>query len=397
VDERWIVFVTCGRWQRSGLAVAKSLGFKIIGVDGDEYAQGRDLVDQFLCVDINNVEQAWPKVAEAVVRKQVVASLSICSDAGMPLVAVINEQLGLSGPGIELTHALTNKLMQRRIWEHSGVASPRYAVVDGDHPLSSGHGLSYPLIVKPVDSAGSRGVSKVFHEGELDVAVGAAMGFSGSRQVIIEEVIEGDEFAVEVFIQNGECEILSMSRKGKVSGTNGTVAQSYLNLKNSSTVSAFIRDQIPKAYAALGYRDGVGHAEIIVNEDGEGGLVEVAGRGGGFNVFGRYVQFVSGFDLPRAVILRAVGESVPVVMTAPYYAAMEFFPSTKGVVKSISGMESFDDDDIYAESFVVPGQHVGGAISDGDRLGCVMVRSRTVEGVMDKMALAKQRIQFKVE
>lgn len=375
-DEIWLVAVTAGRWQRHGIREARAAGLKVLAIDADPDAEGFADADQVLNIELGD--------HEAVIRalysldKNIQGAVSFVSEVGMMLAAHIREEFNLLGPRTALCQRLIDKAIQRKIWTEKGVPGPNWLICrNADDALEAILKFGFPLIVKPTDSSGSRGVTKIESaEDDMLDAVTRAFQFSRSSQIIIEEFMDGTEFTVEVFADDDDVHVLAVTEKKKVDGTRGTVACELATPDRPQRVITSIAEAVVAAFRALGYSDGPGHAEIILKNDGSVGMVEVAGRGGGFMVFDRLVPTVSGVNIARLTALQAVGVPVGQITYLEKSAVLRFFPSRTGVLRHISGFEQANlINGVEAASFV----QEGGSFIEPPLMATALVTSSVVQ------------------
>jgi len=303
----------------------------------------------------------------------------------------------LPGPRPELSSRLVNKALQRRIWAEHDVPGPRVEVVTTPQAaLVSIKNFGFPLVIKPADSSGSRGVTKLESaDDDALEAVDRAFYFAQTKQVLLESFMDGVEFTVESFSVRGEHHILAVTEKLKVEGTRGTVARELATSKRPQEVIDRIGQVVISAYRALGYEDGPGHAEAILMKDGEIGLVEVAGRGGGFLVFDRLVPAVSGIDIARLTAMQAVGMQLEPIFPKQDAAVLRFFPSRPGRLIAINGLESANElEGVEVGAIASIGDVFTGAATDGDRLGWILSSGHTPEIAQQRADLAESLISY---
>lgn len=374
--ERWLVALSAGRWQMFGIQRAQQAGLRVLAMDGDPAAAGLAIADKRVVVDIRNPAAVIEAVEGSEVRPAGV--ISIVSEMGMMSAAAIRERYELPGPGRALTAALTNKVRQREIWAAAGVPGPRWCVTRSVTEAKDALGsIRYPAIVKPADSAGSRGVTKLCAPDQLESAFDKAHIASATRTVLVESFMSGTEYTVETFGDGRVVHVLAVTEKVKVPGTSGTVAME-LSTPQSAQRASDVATAAVRALEALGYLDGVGHTEVIYQDNLGPGLVEAAGRGGGFMVFDAMVQKASGYDIAKACALQAVGMPPPPIELTPRAVTLRFFPSRPGIVTLISGFEEANAiESVSAGSFVKVGDKVGCAETDGDRLGYILTDAPT--------------------
>jgi len=168
--------------------------------------------------------------------------------------------------------------------------------------------LSFPLIVKPNDSAGSRGVSVVKDKSALFEAFNSARRQSRIGEVILEGFIEGKECTVEGLTYDGRTEILAISEKKKIEGEYRVATDIVYPSAFSDGIIKDIKRTVKRAVKAIGIDMGPTHSELIVTPEGKPVLLEVAARGGGFGIFSTIVPLISGVDIVKETIKICLGE-----------------------------------------------------------------------------------------
>ena len=394
-EDKWLAVITAGRWQIPAIIEAKRQGLKVVAIDGSSKAEGLKLADIQIVIDIHNHNAVLKKLEKLEITLS--GAISYCSESGMLLAAMVREKYKLPGPRMILTQRLIDKYLQRKSWKKHGVPSPNWWLCRStDEAMNVVKHQSLPLIIKPVDSAGSRGVTKIETlDEELDVIIDNAFKYSKSYRVLVESYMEGIEFTVETFGHNGENHILTVTEKKKVDGSLGVVASELFTPNRSAKELNKIKKAVLSALKAINYFEGPGHSEIILMKNGDVGLVEVAGRGGGFNLFEKFLPAVSGVNVTELSIKQITGDSIKKISLKPRYGVLRFFPSKTGTVKSIEGINQANEfSNTKAGSFVSVGDKVGMACSDGDRLGFIMTTAKNAFLARKLADLAEEKIKF---
>lgn len=393
----WLVAVCAGRWQMHGIRQSQQAGARVLALDGDPNADGFAVADQSFCVDIGDPNAAIQAIRSSGLKPAGV--ISFAAEAGLKCAAAIREAFDLPGPDKNLTHRLTDKESQRLAWDTAGLPNPEWRVVRSKEEAENAvQAVGLPVIVKPADSAGSRGVSKLETLSGLEAVFDHALEHSPSGRVMVESFIEGLECTVETFSHHHACTVLLVTEKIKVPGTNGTVAQELRTPEFSSNILERLRQTAAMALAALDYTDGPGHTEIIVRDDGEVFLVEAAGRGAGFMVFDAMVPTASGFDLAGACAVQALGREPELPSPAQTPVVLRFFPSKPGRVTRLSGFDEAAAIPGVAAGAIVDIDHVSRqAATDGDRLGYILAHGDTREQALERARLAEQTIRIEIE
>ena len=227
---------------------------------------------------------------------------SIASDICMPVVAYIAEQMGLPNyNSIESALKSTNKALMRAAFKQKQVLSPQSVTVNNfDLPSELQYG--FPLIVKPTDRSGSRGVTLSNNIDELKEAISVALSESFEKQVVIEEYIEGREISVESISFNGTHYILAVTDKI-------TTGPPYFVELEHHQPSSLSKEQLEKVRIstiqcldALNIKYGASHAEFKIDKDNNVYVIEVGARMGGDFIGSHLVQLSTGYDYLKAVI-----------------------------------------------------------------------------------------------
>ena len=233
---------------------------------------------------------------------------SIASDLAAIAVNHVAAALGLPGNSPEATARSTNKHLMRLAFEQNGDPGPRSLPVDADTDLTALK-LDYPVIVKPTDRSGSRGVRKLEGEAGLPEAVKAAIAEGFEGRALIEEFAEGREYSVECISYRGEHRMLAMTLKY----TTGAPRFIETGHREPAPVDAGtlerVRGVVFHALDSLGIENGASHSELKIAEDGAIRLIEIGGRMGGDCIGSDLVRYSTGYDFVRMVIDVACGNA----------------------------------------------------------------------------------------
>ena len=232
---------------------------------------------------------------------------SIASDVAVITVNYVAEKLGLVGNSNDSTKKCTDKYLMRTAFKQNGDPSPKSVLVDGTTNLSKLE-IHYPVIVKPTDRSGSRGVIKVDDELDLEGAVKAALAVSFSNKVLIEEYVEGQEYSVEYISYKGKHFFLALTLK-RTTGEPCFIETGHLQpAPVDDHILYHIKSVTEHALNTLGIEYGASHTEIKVDSDGSVNLIEVGARMGGDCIGSDLVYYSTGYDYVKMVINVACGE-----------------------------------------------------------------------------------------
>lgn len=336
------------------LQQAKSMGIHTCVIDINPNARGISFADEYKECSLKDFTTAI-KIAKAYNPDGV--TVGMC-DIAVRTCAMICKALCLPGLSVEVAEKATDKFKMIEVFRANNVPHPEYIYfADGDYSREKMN-LNFPIIVKPIDMAGSRGINLVTREEELPSAVEDSINASDKGDIIIEEYMIGPEVSVEIFVEKSEPYIMQITDKL----TSGAPHFVELGHSQPSSLSELIKNEIAqvacKAVRALGLYNCVAHAEIIVTKDGPK-MVEIGARMGGDGIQQQLIQLSTGINLQESVIRLAMGEQIQrPTNTCNLGSAIRFIPAVTGVIDSIS--KDYDNNDKRIKSvflFCKPGDY----------------------------------------
>ena len=262
---------------------------------------GESMADFFYPISIRDRDE----ILEECKRIGIDGIVSIASDLAMETVNYVAEKMGLPGNTMEATDISTNKHLMRLAFERNGDPSPRSMLVDDTTDIDSVD-FRYPLIVKPTDRSGSRGIRKVTNLGQLRDAIVRAREYSFEKKAVVEEFVEGDEYSIEYLSYEGEHHFLAATQKL----TTGAPFFIETGHREPAPLSDEMTERIKAvsehALDSLGLRNGAAHIEVKIDGD-DIWLIEIGGRMGGDFIGSDLVELSTGYDFVKAVIDVSLG------------------------------------------------------------------------------------------
>lgn len=232
--------------------------------------------------------------------------LTIASDLANITASYVANKLGLTANGVDCVQKSTNKHLMRLAFEEGGDPSPRSVLLAPGDDIGC-LDLDYPVIVKPADRSGSRGVSKVGNADALTKAISRAYGESFSEEVLVEEYVEGREFSVECISWQGKHAFLAITEKF-TTGAPGFIETGHLEpARVSGEVLHNVQAIVFHALDTLGIKYGASHSEVKIDEGGVIKIIEIGSRMGGDYIGSDLVRLSTGYDYLSAVIDVALG------------------------------------------------------------------------------------------
>ena len=292
-----IVIIGANEFQNPLILRAKELGYTthVFAWQADDI--GEYSADHFYPISIIEKE----RILDICRTLEPVGIVSIASDLAAITVNYVAEALGLIGNGMESALAATNKHLMRKAFEKAGLPSCK-SILAGENIDLTALNVDFPVIVKPTDRSGSRGIFKVSKAEDLAKAVEFAREPSFEKKVLIEEFAEGREYSIEYISFNGEHHFLACTEKF-TTGAPMFVETGHLQPPKhmDSETLAKIQALVPQVLDCLGVRHGASHTELKIDENGNIKLIECGARMGGDCIGSDLVYLSRGIDFVQAV------------------------------------------------------------------------------------------------
>ena len=297
-----LVIIGANEFQKPLVEKAAEMDFTTHVFAWDEGAVCKEHADYFYSVSITELDTILDQVNT--IKPQGV--ISIGSDLAIKTVNYIANQLGLIANSIDSTEISTDKYKMRKVLHACGLPCPKFILAEEEFQTTVANML-YPLIVKPVDRSGSRGVSLVHEPVLLNTAIERAKAQSFNEQAIIEEFISGQEYSMEMITFKGKHHFLAITEKFTTGAPNFI---EKMHLQPGRIDEKRLHEAIrimKKALDALGVEYGATHSEFKVDENGVVNIIEIGARMGGDYIGSQMVPLSTGYDYLRMVIDIAVG------------------------------------------------------------------------------------------
>ena len=310
---------------------AKEMGFETHVFAWEEDAVCKDVADFFYPISITVIDRIYLECNKI----QPQGIVSIGSDLAIVAVNTIAERLGLIGNSLDCTKVCTDKFLMRSRLSSAGLSCPSFLrLTAADSELDNGS-LSYPVIVKPVDRSGSRGVSKVDEPNGLWEAIQIARSESLHGDVIVEAYIEGRELSIEAISWRGEHRILQYTDKVTTGPPNFVEMSHHQPAILTELEKNKLHDTVIAALDALMIENGASHTEIKFDKDGESIIIEVGARMGGDCIGSDLVPLSTGYDFVKAVIDVSTGEFHHQSVSDIAYSGIHYVFANSGTLRGI--------------------------------------------------------------
>lgn len=328
MDKRTILIFGVGELQRSIINRAARRGLFTVGIDPCEEASARDACDIFEVVGGQDFEGTL-----AVAKKYNVSALVTAStDKPLVMMARVAKELHLPFFSVETAEWSTDKFQMKQRFMEGGVPCAKGRLI---RHAEEAKDLCFPVICKPRDNSGSRGVKLCRDVNELQECIDEALDNSKLDTVLVEEFIEGREFSIETLHYEGKSEVIQFTEK-KTTEFPYNVELGHKQPANlTDDERQHIRDIISKIAVCMHFENCPSHTELKVNERGIF-VIETSPRLGGDYITSTLTPLSTGINLEDQLLHIALGEKVDTITGRVNKAsAVCFFSLSKGTVTAI--------------------------------------------------------------
>lgn len=339
--------------------------------------------DEYVNVSIIDKE-AVLKVAQ---EKKIDGIMSFGVDPGVVAASYVQNQLDLPSLGpYESVEILQNKDKFRQFLADNGFNVPKSKGFSSiEEAMADREWFEYPVIVKPTDSAGSKGVTRVDCFDELRPALEFAFNHSIKGKVIVEEFIEklGCSSDTDSFSVDGELKFVSFSaqRFDEKAINPYTPAAFSWPSTFAPEEEAYLTSEIQRLLTLLQMKTSIYNVETRVGVNGKPYIMEVSPRGGG-NRLAEVVRYATGVDMITACTRAAVGDKINDIQQRPYngyWAEIVLHADREGVFDALEISEDFPAEIIERDLWVKVGDHVDGFEGANNAIGMLILRFENAE------------------
>lgn len=301
---------------------AKSNGFYIIGIAWAQGAVCKKYCDKFYPVSFKEKDEVLRICKEE--RVDGITSFSL--ESALPTVIYVAQNMGLVSNGFDCLQLTENKYAQREAFKKNGIPVPYYERV---MCLNDVHveNFRFPIIVKPVDSGGSQGITKLDSVNGLVDAYNVAVECSKSGAAIIEEYIDGREFSVEFMSCAGVHYPIQITDKVTSGSPHFIEMEHHQPADISVDLRERILDVVSRGLTALKIENSPSHTEIKLNSRDELYIIEIGARLGGDYITSDLVRLSTGYDMVKGCADLATGHFQTPVFSKNMFSGVFFYSS----------------------------------------------------------------------
>ena len=386
-----------------GIKLAKKMGLYVVVSDGSADAPGFKYSDDHIIASTYDVLETLKKVTKYHKSVRKIDGV-MCIAADVPLaVAKIANELRLPGIKIESAKLAIDKLAMKNKFHEDEINIPRFSQLNNlGELIEIIKEWCYPLVIKPVDSRGARGVLRLTKDVDLNWAWDHSKSNSPKGIVMVEKYLEGPQVSTESIMIKGECYTVGFSDR------NYEYLKKYspFIIENGGDLPSFLPDKlqrevkklVKRAAKSMGINNGIVKGDIVIY-NGEPYVIEIAARLSGGYFCTHEIPLNSGVDLVGNAIKMAIGEKIDIKDLKPKFnkniSQRYFFPKP-GTIKKIEGVLNLKNNSKvkFFNLHVKPGQKIERPIAHPSRAGMVISTGESREEAVLNSQRAIKSIKF---
>lgn len=276
---------------------AKKMFFYTIVLDMDENCIGSKWCDEFLHINIANKELVLQKAREY----KIGTILTSATELGNVTACYVGEKLGLNTNSYQTALNTTNKVLMKELFVKNNLQTAKYVIINKNKEIKWEH---FPCIVKPSDSSAGRGLTYCTDKAQLKKAFIKAKSFSNTKEILLEEYIEGKQYSIETISCNGNHQVIAINDE-EIHSLPTIIEMSHTipSHINKSTKKN-IMSLIPMILDDFNIRYGACHIELRVTSNGEIYIIELASRTGGMR--SEMINLAYGINYSQLLLLSSL-------------------------------------------------------------------------------------------
>ena len=323
-NKKSVLIFGVGPLQKSIIDRAKLMGLYTIGIDPVEDATCKEEVD---AVEVGGGQDFEGTMAVAK-KYQIDALVTASTDKPLVMMARVARELHLPFYSVETAQWSTDKYQMKQHFMEGGVPCAKGRLV---HSAEEVEDFEFPVIVKPRDNSGSRGVKLCRNKTELVAAIAEALPYSHLDTVLVEEFIEGPEYSIESLHHDGKSEVIQFTEKTTTEFPYNVELGHIQPANISDENKKKIRDIITKIGNALKYENCPSHTELKINNRGIY-VIETSPRLGGDYITSTLTPLSTGVNMEDELLKISLGETINPVLKEVQYVGVRFFAFKEGSV-----------------------------------------------------------------
>lgn len=368
-----------GELQKSIILLCKDLGLKTVVIDPSPNATCRDIADVFECVEGDDFETT----CTCVEKHDIKAVITAATDKPLVMMAKVAERFGFCFIDEKTATISTDKYLMKQVLISASVNCAKGVLVARNNPEIPLN-LNWPVVVKPLDNSGSRGVFICNNFEDFTKKVNESRRYTKSDFLLVEEFIDGKEFSIEAIHSENKTTVIAITEKITSEAPYNVELGHIIPAAISERCKKEIEDIIQKIAVSFNFKFCASHTEVKINERGIF-VIETSPRLGGDFITSELVPSSTGVNIESCLINLAYGIEPNLELGKPNFCGVFYFNLNQGIVKNIKAYNSFKNSSIvYHQLNLSKGQEIKQITNSIDRYGCVIIKAETKEELISE-------------
>lgn len=399
--QKKVLLLGGSHFQVPSVKKAKELGYYTITCDYLPDNPGHKYADEYHNVSTTDKE-AVLKLAKDL---KIDGIVCYASDPAAPTAAYVAEKMGLPGQPYKSVEILSNKDLFRKFLTENNFNVPRargYCSVD--EAIKDFSNFKLPVMVKPVDSSGSKGVTKISDIKNLESAIKYALNFSRNKRFIIEEYVEkfGYQIAGDGFSVDGKLVFRCFANEHfnlKAGNPFVPIGESW-PYNMPMHIHDKIHNETQRLLDLLGMKTGAYNFDVRIDKDENVILMELGPRNGG-NLIAQVIEYATGVDTVKYTIESAMGKDcsdLKMVEPNGFWSCFMVHSKKAGILKSVEFSDEFKKNNIVEfEMMYNKGDKVDSFNGSNGTLGTMILKYSSMDEMLTKMDNMDDFVKVMVE
>ncbi|WP_461642045.1 ATP-grasp domain-containing protein [Labilibaculum euxinus] len=398
MNKKKILLLGGSYFQVPSVLSAKKLDYHVITCDFAPENPGHQYADEYYNISTTDKEL----VLELAKKLEIDGIVAYASDPAAPTAAYVSEKMELPGNSYQSVKILAEKDLFRDFLQKNGFNLPKSKGFESlADALLEIDDFTFPLMVKPVDSSGSKGVRKIHSAGELVSAFEYAMSFSRTKRIVMEEFLvkKGPQIHGDVFVCGGKICFCYLGDHHFDEKVNPFVPYSTtLPSIHSTAVLSRIELELQRLFDLLAIKQGAFNIEVRIDEDDRIFLMEVGPRNGG-NLVPQLEQYASGFNMVNATVEAAMGKKIIVdhIHKEGFFAYYVLHSDRDGPLKEITISPDLTENILEKHIFKNIGDSVISFQGSNATIGVLLLQFSSEDEMYEKIDNSEKYIQIELE
>lgn len=395
-----ILFLGGSKQQIPAIQYAKDNGYYSILCDYLSDNPGQFVADKFYCVSTTDMEAILNVAKE----NSIDGIVAYASDPAALTAAYVGNKLGLPSNPYKSVEILSKKdLFREFLKEHNFNCPLAKSFKSYDEAVKNLDGFKFPIMIKPIDSSGSKGVSRIEYLDSFESAFNLAMDNSREKTVIVEEFIERSHKEMiggDAFVVNGRVEFFGLLNSHRDFSINEFVpiGTSYPVFLDDDKIEA-VKSTVQKVIDILEIKNGALNLELMFDEDDKLYIVEIGPRNGG-NMIPDLIKLSTGVNMIAATVESSLGNTDFNLKTNGkdvYYSTYVIHSKESGILKNIVFSEEIQKNILSKVMYKNPLDEIERFEGANRALGIIFLKYDSIEEEKYKMDNMNEFIRIEVE